>query len=304
MTVKEQLLKEIKENHFFEYACVLVVFFLLLLVVLINMVKIEKKYTSQNDQTVTELREENARLRSDLANLEQENATLKLQAMDADQTATGTSNGNVCETYSDTAYNYLAIGNSITIHELTDYWWNNVGMAASSADADYVHRLVAALQPLKGEVCYEIVPMGNWELLEYDRAETLLMVDPYLDSRLDLVTVQLGDNVTSIDTFEADFEDLLLRIHEKAPNAQIIVVGDYMDSGEKDSIKERVAQKFGAAFVSLEEIKNRPEYQCGLGTTVYDADGNAYVVEHSGVAVHPGDAGMQFIANRILAWVQ
>ena len=30
-------------------------------------------------------------------------------------------------------YNYLAIGNSITIHPLNEYWWNECGMAATTA---------------------------------------------------------------------------------------------------------------------------------------------------------------------------
>ena len=73
-----------------------------------------------------------------------------------------------------------------------------------------------------------------------------------------------------------------------------------MDYGEKDAIKERVAANSGATFISLDAIKGDPAYQCGLGTTVYDAAGNAYTVEHSGVSLHPGDAGMEYIAARII----
>ena len=36
-------------------------------------------------------------------------------------------------------YNYLAIGNSITLHGINDYWWNECGMAASTLENDYVH---------------------------------------------------------------------------------------------------------------------------------------------------------------------
>ncbi len=39
---------------------------------------------------------------------------------------------------------------------------------------------------------------------------------------------------------------------------------------------------------------------CGVGDTVYDDDGKAHVVEHDGVAKHPGDSGMQEIADRII----
>lgn len=48
--------------------------------------------------------------------------------------------------YSDTTFNYLAIGNSITKHALADYWWNEMGMAASSEEKDYVHLVASALE--------------------------------------------------------------------------------------------------------------------------------------------------------------
>ena len=54
-------------------------------------------------------------------------------------------------------------------------------------------------------------------------------------------------------------------------------------------------------FISLYEIKGNPEYQCGLGTIVYDSYGNQHIVEHTGVAEHPGDKGMQYIANQIIS---
>lgn len=36
-------------------------------------------------------------------------------------------------------YDYLAIGNSITLHSECDFWWNECGMAATNKDNDYVH---------------------------------------------------------------------------------------------------------------------------------------------------------------------
>ena len=42
-------------------------------------------------------------------------------------------------------YNYLAIGNSITIHPLNEYWWNECGMAATTVENDYVHLVASAL---------------------------------------------------------------------------------------------------------------------------------------------------------------
>ena len=59
--------------------------------------------------------------------------------------------------YSDTAFNYVAIGNSITKHVINDYWWNEIGMAATSQDKDYVHLISSYLEDLHGEVCMNAV---------------------------------------------------------------------------------------------------------------------------------------------------
>ena len=109
--------------------------------------------------------------------------------------------------YSDTAFNYVAIGNSITKHVINDYWWNEIGMAATSQDKDYVHLISSYLEDLHGEVCMNAVNFSVWEMQVADRAETYQILDYYLDERLDLVTIQLGENVNDTVTYEEDYED-------------------------------------------------------------------------------------------------
>ena len=99
--------------------------------------------------------------------------------------------------YSDTAFNYVAIGNSITKHVINDYWWNEIGMAATSQDKDYVHLISSYLEDLHGEVCMNAVNFSVWEMQAADRAETYQILDYYLDERLNIM-VQLSRQKSEI----------------------------------------------------------------------------------------------------------
>ena len=198
--------------------------------------------------------------------------------------------------WSNDSYNYLAIGNSITKHPICNYWWNEIGMAASSEDKDYVHLISSALPQPSKVVAYNF---SVWETQSHDRAETLSLLDWYLSDKLDLVTIQLSENVSDVSTFENDYVELISYVKKGAPNAQIIVIDDFWDSGEKSMMKQLAAEQENVDFVSLEDIKEKTEYQAGLGTLVYDKDGNKHIIEHEGVAVHPGDKGMEYIAMAV-----
>ena len=65
-------------------------------------------------------------------------------------------------------------------------------------------------------------------------------------------------------------------------------------------MKEQAAKETNVEYVSLEGIKDNKEYYAGMGTTIYDDDGNPHQINHEGVAAHPGDRGMEAIADRII----
>lgn len=198
-------------------------------------------------------------------------------------------------------YNYLAIGNSITIHDYADYWWNNeCGMAASSPENDYFHLVTDGLKEKEGMVTSKAYSFIIWETLATDRAETLAFLDEYLSNDLDLITIQLGENATDLTTFESDYGYLIAYIKEKAPNAAIYVIGDFWIREDRDEQKERAAKNNDVTYISLDEIKENKDYMAGMGTTVYDNDGSEHVINHNAVANHPGDKGMEYIANKIL----
>ncbi len=200
---------------------------------------------------------------------------------------------------SEADYVYLAIGNSITVHAPNEVWWNETGMAASETDRDYVHQVAAYCSGRQGKTAVFPLYFYVWETTGEKREEQLALLDPYLDTKPQLVTIQLGENVEDLTDFEHDFEALIRYVQERAPQARILVIDDFWTYPERSRMKQEAAEKTGTEFVSLEEIRDNPEYQAGIGAVVYDAEGNPHIVENKDVAGHPGDKGMQEIADRV-----
>ena len=193
-------------------------------------------------------------------------------------------------------YNYLAIGNSITKHPIGSYWWQEDGMAASKAEKDYFHLVVAWLELNYPDVKAFAYNAAAWEIQTNDRSEVLSVWDSYLSEELDLVTLQLSENIADTITFKSDFKEMVEYVIENCPNAQIIVIDDFW-SEEKSELKKKVVDELNAEghiveFVDLSRIRGVNKYMAGIGTKVYDDEGNIHTIEHSGVAKHPGDLGM------------
>ena len=208
--------------------------------------------------------------------------------------------GKVKLSFADDSFNYLCIGNSISKHPITDFWWNENGMAASTLGKDYYHRVVDYLKQKHKKVNSEVVNLSVWEVQSHDRAETLMFFKPYLSDNLDLVTIQLGENASNIDTFEQDYIELINYVKKNCPKAKIIVVGDFWEYKDREAKKKAAAKACNVEYVSLEGIKDNQEYFAGMGTVVYDKDARKHIIDHEGVARHPSDKGMEAISGRII----
>ena len=102
--------------------------------------------------------------------------------------------------YLDNGFNYLAIGNSITKHGKCDYWWNEIGMAATEKEKDYFH-LVSDFLKSKNDSFYSVaINYSIWETNANDRSQTFNVIAPYLSDKLDLVTIQLSENANELST--------------------------------------------------------------------------------------------------------
>ncbi|SFN48139.1 hypothetical protein SAMN04487831_101366 [Pseudobutyrivibrio sp. UC1225] len=207
------------------------------------------------------------------------------------------------ETLADGAYDILAIGNSITVHPMCSYWWGPWGMAASSIDKDYIHRLQNGLMEKYGTVNLDIVPVQSWET-SYSRSKQLKKFDEKLAKSYDLVIIQLGENVSDMSTFKKDFNKLVDYVKTSQPDAKIVVIGDFWYRSGRDAAKKDVAIKQGCDFVDLSEIRGVKKYLPEKGSKVLGYDGKYHTITKASVLKHPNDLGMEYIANKILEKLQ
>ncbi len=218
----------------------------------------------------------------------------------------------------DDHYNILFIGNSITRHGITSYWWSDGrGMAATSQNTDYVHQTeslladkLEELKPGAKSINGYAFNYSVWETNAHDRAQTYPVMDKYMTEGggLDVVVLQLGENVSDASengsTYESDYAELIQHIKDKAPNARIITVGDFWADDTKDAVKKSAAEETGVTYVDLAEIQDDINYEAGIGTMVEGDDGKEHEIEHSGVAMYPGDTGMKWIAKKIVEAIE
>lgn len=194
--------------------------------------------------------------------------------------------------------NYVCIGNSITLHSQCDYWWEERGMASTSIDTDYVHLLSSLFSTDFSTVSYNAINFSDWEKSSWDRAETLPQLNSYLNTDIDLVIIQLGENATDTSTLEEDFHELITYCADRTDGASVIVLGEFWKDPAKDISKINACKDTGATFISLREIQTK-DYQCGLNTQVIDSNMNYHTVTHNGVSVHPNDKAFQYMASKI-----
>jgi hypothetical protein len=197
-------------------------------------------------------------------------------------------------------FDYLAIGNSLTKNKITNIWWSEWGASATREENTYFRIVSDYLSSVKGKVNSEAVSLVQWELLDTNRPETLILLDPYLNEDIDLITIQLGENMTFDYELENDYDYMIEYIRNKAPKARIILVGTFWHQGDMESVKKSVCASNNIQYIDLTFLWGKSEYQCGMNTVVYDKDGNEHEVLNRGVAIHPNDKAMKYIADAII----
>ena len=180
----------------------------------------------------------------------------------------------------------LVVGNSITRHGplLEIGWEHDWGMAASAPEKDYVHRLYSMLAENGEDVYIRIRQCAYWEG-NFTKDNILSNYDEERAFAADIVIFRLGENVDAAD--RSRFKEPLQKFIEHiCPNGKVIYTTCFWENPIIDKAIQEVAAERGE--ICVDGCFSKDEKNMALGQ-----------FEHSGVCVHPSDAGMAEIAKAI-----
>jgi hypothetical protein len=191
----------------------------------------------------------------------------------------------------------LFLGNSITLHGSAPAigWEGNWGMAASARDRDYVHLVVRAISQAAGKEPETLVANISRFEREFESYDIDAELKTELEFHPDLVIVAIGENVPALtsDPASSGFRVSLTRLLRKLKansHPTIVVKTCFWTDPTKDAILGQSCKDVGGVIVD--------------GSTHGKVEANIArserVFSNGAVGGHPGDRGMQAIANSIL----
>ena len=195
----------------------------------------------------------------------------------------------------------LILGNSITLHgPAPGIGWNgNWGMAASAQEKDYVHILLDRItKSAGGKPAVRVRNIADFErgLTDFNLQEGL---KEDLAFEADLIVIAIGENVAALATdaakakFSAAFSNLLGEL-KKAGRPTVFVRSQFWANPAKDQIMKKACEAAGGYFVDNTK----------LGSNEANYARAERKIAHAGVAGHPGDLGMQAIAEALWSEIQ
>lgn len=187
----------------------------------------------------------------------------------------------------------MFIGNSITLHAPRPEigWHYNWGMAASSAENDYVHRLMAEISQLEKDPVFCVCQVALWET-NYKQGESQFhLFENARNFQADILVARFNENAVvgenEPELYKAQLLKLLQYLNPEGNGKLILTTGFWRHPA--DNAVAEAATQMGWPLVTLNDLGERDEMKA-LGQ-----------FEHRGVSVHPGDLGMKTIAERIFS---
>lgn len=190
----------------------------------------------------------------------------------------------------------LILGNSITLHGPAEQigWSGNWGMAASAEDKDFVHLLLGRLVKAAGGQPQSLVRnIADFER-QYATYDVAAGLKPAIEFEADLIVLAIGENVAALQSddekvaFRTAVSGLLSKLKgQRQPT--VIVRSSFWADAAKDETLRAACETAGGVFVDIG----------ALGRDEANYARSERKIEHAGVAAHPGDRGMQAIADAL-----
>ena len=195
----------------------------------------------------------------------------------------------------------LFLGNSITLHGPSKKvdWSGNWGMAASALDKDYVHLVTKGLAKKDGAAPATLVKNIATFERQYATNDVLATLTDAVAFNADLIVLCIGENVPNLATeaAKAQFKGSVVKMLNgiKADRKPLIVVrSSFWANAAKDGALKQACAEVGGVFVDISALcKDKKNFARSERSFKFD-----------GVANHPGDQGMQAIADAIVGAVR
>ena len=192
------------------------------------------------------------------------------------------------------SFKIMFIGNSITLHERKDDigWYKECGMAASDINHDYVHLVYKALKEKYPLVNACVLNGGFWEKDYLNESKLKTIIDVVEDYKPDLLVIRIGENFNKemlVDKESPYIAFNSLISESKKHSKRIIVSSMFWAHPVIDMAIKKASQNNNVEYVFLSDIGENRKY------AAYDQYKNNAIY-----CGHPGDLGMQVIADRFL----
>lgn len=185
----------------------------------------------------------------------------------------------------------MFVGNSITLHGIKEDigWVNEWGMAASAKEKDYVHRMISMINEKAKDCAFCICQIASWERDYKTGSSTHSFFEAARDFQADIIIARFVENCPGTDfdgeAFKKELDSLLKYLSGKNKAKVIMSTGFWRHPADEAIIE--YANDNNLPVVELGDLGEQDEMKA-IG-----------LFEHSGVANHPGDLGMEKIAERL-----
>lgn len=211
----------------------------------------------------------------------------------------------------------LVIGNSITQHSpaVNKGWLGNWGMAATAPEKDYVHQLLAKVQTVNENARMKWVNISEFEKYFYSwenetpwDAFDIGKYQEYVNFDADIIVCTIGANIKNpanegdpgFDTHEefemVDYQKIISHFNPGEDASVIVGLTPLMGGTIKDVIVQ-AARAMDWPVVDMTDLTDNQYKAFPYEQQLKDAFGVDEII--SGVLNHPGDKGMQVMAERL-----